>query len=280
MVVVLNATAFALMRLLRIPEPDHRISLYTSNELAIVTDETADSGALGTMQRNLIRNVFALDERTAEELMTPRGSIEAVDLTSPSTDIAHRITASPRSRYPIVDGDLDHVVGMLHVKDFIRAEQRDSSLELQALVRPLPTVAATATAEQVLDRFRRERTHACLVVDEFGGTLGLVTMDDVIAEVMDDEVTDNGASVARHEDGSLSVHGEVTLAELRDDHGIDVDHPDVTTVAGLVLAYHGTVPDIGTTINLPGLVVVVEDVTGRKITRVRLKRVAGVERSS
>jgi len=279
MVAVLNAVAFKLMRLLRIPEPDHRTSLYTSTELAIVTDEAAESGALGAMQRNLIHNVFELDERTAEELMTARSSIEAVDIASPTTDIAVRIEASPRSRYPVIDGDLDRVVGMLHVKDFIRAEQRRTSLELRDLVRPLPNVAATATAEQVLDRFRRERTHACLVVDEFGGTLGLVTMDDVIAEIMDDEVADTGSPIIRHDDGSISVQGHVTLAELRDDHGIDVSHPDVTTIAGLVLAHHGTVPEVGTTVSIPGHDVVIEDVHGRRITRVLLKSAVTGRRS-
>jgi CBS domain containing-hemolysin-like protein len=212
--------------------------------------------------------------------MTSRGSIEALDLASPAADIARRIEASPRSRYPVIDGDLDQVVGMLHVKDFIRAEQRSSSLDLQSLIRPLPTVAATATAEQVLDRFRRERTHACLVVDEFGGSLGLVTMDDVIAEVMDDEVADGSPLVERHGDGSVSLHGEVTLAELRDDHGIDIDHPDVTTIAGVVLAHHGTVPEVGTTIGIPGYVVTVEETTGRKITRLRLKPATSIERPS
>jgi CBS domain containing-hemolysin-like protein len=271
MVAVLNAVAFGLMRLLRIPEPDHRTSLYTSTELAIVTDEAAESGALGAMQRNLIRNVFDLDERTAEELMTSRSSIEAIDVATPSTDVAARIETSPRSRYPVVDGDLDRVVGMLHIKDFIRAEQRGTSLDVRELTRPLPSVAATATAEQVLDRFRRERTHACLVVDEFGGTLGLVTMDDVIAEVMDDEVADGSPAVVRHDDGSVSLDGEVTLAELRDDHGIDVVHPDVTTIAGLVLVHHGTVPQVGTTVAIPGYDVVIEDTAGRKLTRVLLK---------
>ncbi len=269
-VAVLNVVAFGLMRLLRIPEPDHHSSLYTSSELAIVTDETAESGALGAMQRNLIRNVFDLDERTAGELMTSRRNIEALDLATSPAEVAGHIEASTRSRYPVVDGDLDRVVGLLHIKDLIRAEQRGTSLELRDLIRPLPTVAATATVEQVLDRFRRERTHAALVVDEFGGTLGLLTMDDVIAQVMDDEVADVGSPVVRHDDGSISVDGEVTLAELRQDHGIDVDHPDVTTIAGIVLAHHGIVPEIGATLTIPGLVVVVEGTEGRKITRVLL----------
>jgi CBS domain containing-hemolysin-like protein len=269
MVAVLNAIALGLMRLLRIPEPDHRTSLYTSAELAIVTDEAAESGSLGAMQRNLTRNVFELDERTAEELMTPRSRIEAIDVATVATDVGRLVGSSPRSRFPVIDGDLDHVVGVLHVKDYIRAQQRHTSLDMRDLMRPLPSVAATATAEHVLDRFRRERTHASLVVDEFGGTLGLVTMDDLIAEIMDDEVADERGGVVRLPDGTVDVDGDVTLADLRD-HGLDLAHPDVTTIAGLILAHHGTLPVVGTTVTVPGHQMVVEAIDGRRITRVRI----------
>jgi CBS domain containing-hemolysin-like protein len=274
MVAVLNAAALGMMRLLRIPEPDQRLALHTSAELAIVTDEAADSGQLGAMQRNLIHNVFDLDERRARELMTSRSRIDALDVGTAAAEVAARIAASSRSRYAVVDGTLDRVVGVLHIKDFIRAHQRGTPFTLRDLVRPLPTIAATASAEQVLERFRRDRTHAALVVDEFGGTLGLVTMDDVIAEVMDDEIHPPPRRPIRHRDGSLSLDGEVTLAELRDDHGITITHPDVTTVAGLALAAHGTLPTAGATVTLQGHDLTVEDMTGRKIIRLRIRPTA------
>jgi CBS domain containing-hemolysin-like protein len=272
MVHLLNATAFALMRLLRIPEPDQRSALYTSEELAIVTDEAADSGQLGEMQRDLIRNILDLDERTAEELMTPRSRIEALELSATSQEIAVRIGASPRSRYPVIDGGLDQVVGVLHIKDFIRARQQEESLDLRRLVRPLPTVAVTATAELLLERFKRDRTHASLVVDEFGATLGVVTLDDIIAEVMEDELYEGPARVIRNDDGSLSLDGETTLAELREDHGIEFVHADVVTIAGVILAEHGAVPDVGTTVEFNGYALTVEKMLGRKVTQVRVRR--------
>jgi CBS domain containing-hemolysin-like protein len=188
MVVVLNATAFALMRLLRIPEPDQRLALYTSAELAIVTDEAAENGQLGQMQRALIRNVFDLDARTAEGMMTPRHALDAIDVSETQAQIEARIAASPFSRYPVVDGSLDRVIGVLHVKDVIRASQLGEPFELRSLARPILTVTASADAEQVLERFRHGQTHAALVVDDRGGTLGLVTLDDILAEVMDDEL--------------------------------------------------------------------------------------------
>lgn len=271
MVAVLNAAALALMRLLRIPEPDQRLALYTSAELAIVTDETADSGQLGAMQRNLIRNVFDLDERRTEELMTSQSRIEALDIDTPPEEITARIAASERSRYPVIDGSLDRVVGVLHIKDFIRAQQRGGSLTLRDLVRPIPTIAATANAEQALERFRRDRTHAALVVDEHGGTLGIVTMDDIIAEVMDDEVQSTDTAPIRHDDGSLSLDGEVTLAELDHDHGILLTNPEVTTIAGIVLAATATLPTIGTTVTVHSHDITVEEMRGRKITRILIQ---------
>jgi CBS domain containing-hemolysin-like protein len=270
MVGVLNFTAMALMRLLRIPEPDQRLALYTSAELAIVTDEAAEGGQLGSMQRDLIRSIFELDERHAEELMTSRSRMEVLELTATPDDIIERITTHPRSRYPVVDGDLDRVVGVVHIKDFIRAHQQGLPLDLAELVRPLPIVAAAASGEQLLDQFKTDRMHAALIVDEFGGTLGFVTLDDIIAEVMADNVADDSTAVIRHDDGSLSLDGEVTLAELRHDHAIDLDHPEVTTIAGLVLAAHGTVPEVGVGVHHQGHDLVVEEVQGRKITRIRM----------
>ena len=271
MVAVLNAAALGLMRLLRIPEPDQRLALYTSAELAIVTDETAGSGQLGDMQRNLIRNVFDLDERTVEELMTSRSRIEALDIDTPPAEIAARVASSGRSRYPVVDGSLDRVVGVLHIKDFIRAEQRGGLLVMRELVRPIPTLAGTASAEDVLECFRRDRTHAALVVDEHGGTLGLVTMDDVIAEVMDDAAHSGDTAAVRNDDGSLSLDGEVTLAELEDDHGIVIANPDVTTIAGIVMAATSILPTPGVAVEADGHELTVEEMRGRKITRVRIR---------
>lgn len=197
MVAVLNATAFGLMRLLRIPDPDQRTALYTSAELAIVTDEAAQGGALGPLQRDLIHNVFELGAHTAAELMTPRERLVTVELDTDVAGLEELLEHSPLSRYPVTDGGLDRVVGLLHIKDFIRANQRGTATDVPALMRPIPVVPAAASAEVVLERIRRKRTHACLVVDEAGTTLGLVTLDDVIAQIMEDEVLEHEVAAAR-----------------------------------------------------------------------------------
>ena len=272
-VTFLNWTALSLMRLLRIPEPDKTLSLYSSEELAIVTDESAEGGELPELQREIIHNIFELEDLTAEELMTSRSHILAIEHDASRADIAALIQASSTSRYPVFVDDLDHVIGLLHVKDFVRASQSDEPIDLTTLVRRLPTVSGNTAADVLLARFKNERVHAALVVDELGGTIGLVTLDDIISEVIDDPAGDHDIPAIVHDDGSITLDGETTLTELFEDHGLTFQHDDVTTLAGLVLAETGTLPGFGDSVELQGHELTVEGIAGHKLTQIRVTHV-------
>lgn len=267
---VLNHLALGLMRALGIPEPDRTASLHTSQELMIVTEEAAHGGHLGSVQGRLINNIFELEDRTAAQLMTSRSRMRTIDLDAAPDHVAEVVRRSVLSRYPVVDGSLDRVVGLLHIKDFIRARTRGDDISVASMLRELPSVLATTPADELLALFKKKRVHAALVVDEFGGTLGFVTMEDLISDVMEDGGEDGGGWIRRESDGSLLMDGEVTLAELREDHGIDLSHDQVETVAGLFLARTGQVPEAGATIDAGGYRLQAEDVKGLKIVRVRL----------
>lgn len=270
MVWTLNRLALGLMRLLGIHDPGKAASLYTSRELSILVEEVAESGQLGSIQRTLINNLLELEDRSVEELMTSRVRMEALDVNIAPEELFRRIALSRTSRYPVYEGSLDQILGVLHVKDVIRARARRRPVSLRALVRPLPTVPTSATAEDLLSIFKTSRVHAALVVDEFGGTLGFVTMNDLVADVFEDGGNSSSNWIRRNEDGSYLLDGEVTLAELREDHGIDLDHGEVVTVAGLVLVHHGMLPRVGVTVVANGHRLRVEEMQGMKILRVHL----------
>ena len=271
-VAVLNWLAFSLMRLLRIPEPDQTLSLYSPEELAIVTDESAEGGELPELQREIIHNIFELEDLTADELMTSRRHIRAIEHDADRATIAAQIEASPTSRYPVFVDDLDHVIGILHMKDFVRVSQSDDPLDLTTLVRRLPTVGGKTGADVLLARFRNERIHAALVVDELGGTIGLVTLDDIISEVIDDPAGDHDLPAVVHGDGSVTLDGETTLTELLEDYGFTFRHDGVTTLAGLVLAETGTLPRVGDRVESQGHELTVERIDAYKLTQIRVSR--------
>ncbi len=274
-VAFLNWMALSLMRLLGISEPDKTLSLYSSEELAIVTDESAEGGELPELQREIIHNIFELEDLTADELMTSRRHIRAIEHDASRAAIAAQIEASPTSRYPVFVDDLDHVIGILHVKDFVRVSQSDDSVDLTTLVRRLPTVGGKTGADVLLARFRNERIHAALVVDELGGTIGLVTLDDIISEVIDDPAGDHDLPAVVHDDGSVTLDGETTLTELSEDYGFTFRHDGVTTLAGLVLVETGTVPRVGDRVESQGHELTVEGIDSYKLTQIRVTRLDG-----
>ncbi|MFN3816271.1 hemolysin family protein [Brevundimonas sp.] len=271
MVMLLNKIAFGLMRLLGIPDPGKGAMLYSYQELEIATEEMMSGGHMNAAQARLIENIFEMEDRTAQELMTSRARMVAVPLSSDPDEVAAIITRHTLARYPVFGASLDEVVGVLHVKDFIRSRVANTEIDLRALVRPAPRVAAGMSAYDLMALFKKQRVHAALVVDEFGGVLGFVTMDDLVADLIDDE----GAAsdwLTVLPDGALLLDGEVTLAELEEDHDLDVAHPEVATVAGLFLARNGVLPQRGDTLDFKGVRFIAEDVRGLKIVRVRVER--------
>ncbi|OWK30003.1 hemolysin family protein [Sphingomonas mucosissima] len=273
MVYVLNQIAFALMRILGIKDPGRSSTLYTAQELAIATEEVAASGQFDRAQRMLIGNIFEMEDRTAEELMTSRARIVAVELGSDAATIAAKIGANTQTRYPVYGGSLDDVIGVLHVKDFIRAHLRGGDFDVRVIARPLARVAATTSATMLMALFKKQRVHAALVVDEFGGTLGMVTMDDLVEDLIDEDENPASDWIRKLSDGSFQLDGEVTLAELREDFAIDLEQPGVVTVAGLFLAANGMIPDKGATLERKGYRLVVEEMSRRKINRVSLHKI-------
>lgn len=271
MVYLLNQIAFALMRLLGIPDPGKTAMLYSSKELEIATEEVAASGQFDDAQRILIDNIFEMEDRTAEELMTSRSRMQAIALDTPLDDVAALIASSPGSRYPVFSQSLDDIGGVLHVKDFIRARIGSKIDSLSALTRPLPRVAATTSATELLALFKKQRTHAALVVDEHGGTLGFVTLDDLVEDLIDEEESADSNWIRTLPEECLLLDGEVTLAELSEDYGMELEHGDVITIAGLVLAKRGVLPEQGEHIECSGYRLIVEEIQGFKITRIRLE---------
>lgn len=272
MVILLNKVAFGLMRLLGIPDPGKSARLFSAQELEIVTGDVVASGQIEDAQTRLIENIFEMEDRTAAELMTPRNGMAVLAVSSDTPSIAATIAGRTAARYPVYGTSLDDILGVLHVKDFIRNRVMQIETDLAAIIRPLPRVGAGMSATELMSLFKKQRIHAALVVDEFGGTLGFVTMDDLIADLIDEE---DAAETRRLEvlgDGNLSLDGEVTLAELEEDHGIDIDHPEVLTVAGLFLAVNGVLPIAGDSIMVNGINLVAEEIDGLKILRVRLVR--------
>ncbi len=272
---LLNGAGTLLMKALRIPEPDAHSRVYTPQELELIVGESSEAGALESEQQELIGNIFDFSERDVGQLMTPRPRVLGLSADSTKEDLINLIREGQHSRFPVYEGDLDHITGLLHIKDFIRQQTQQSAepFDLRSLVRRAPRVPEGMAAENLLESFKRLKVHMAVVMDEFGGTAGIVTLEDLLEEVVgevQDEFDRETPSVRRLGDNTLLVRGDVLLDDLNEHHGFDLASETSDTIAGLLLDELGRPPQVGDEAAVQEVHLYAEEVEGLVIQEVRL----------
>jgi CBS domain containing-hemolysin-like protein len=241
----------------------------------------------GAVERDMLLGVFSLADTTVEEVMTPRIDIVAVDSSATRDEVAEILRNSEHARLLVFDGNPDSVAGVIYAKDVLASATADETWH--ALIRPSGFVPEGKTLDRQLRDFQRGPSHLAVVVDEFGGTAGIVTLEDIleqiVGEIQDERDTDEVVPIQEVAGDQLRVDGGVALSELEATLGHSFDREDVSTVGGLVLAEFGRVPRAGEAIDLQGYQLLVEQVVRRRVRRVAVRRPAvetpldGVERA-
>lgn len=280
-VLVLNTIGNLLLRLFGIPlaAPGRT---YSAEELELLVTESHVGGLVTDNEHQLVQNIFDFSERRVAQVMTPRRRVDAVPIDIEEAALRAHVAASPYSRFPVYERDIDHIVGLLLIKDFVRRQlQQPGIFELKALLRHMPVTPEGARVEQLLASFKRSHVHMALVVDEYGGTAGVVTLEDLVEEVVGEvhDEFDQAEETPLREvsPGVLLVTGELQLDEMRGvvpgvlpDWDEDDDLPDVDTVGGLVVGLLGRPPVPGDTVELNGVTFAVEQVAGLAVRQVRV----------
>ena len=228
---------------------------FSPDEIRQLVHEAAQAGSLDTQAGELASRAIDLADLPASAVMVPRNRIIGLDVTSSRAEILAVVRRAFHTTLPVYEGSLDNVVGMLHTRDVLLAAVDGAEIDLRALVRPVLFVPETQLAGHVLRHLQARRTRVAMVVDEFGGVAGLVTIEDVVEEIVGDIVGSGGEAEAglREVDGTFLVRGDTALRELDRVLGIDLDEEtEYSTVAGLCIDLHGGIPTKGTVIEGPG----------------------------
>ena len=233
---------------------------------------------LGAAQRDMLLGIFTLADTTVDEVMTPRLDMAAVEVSAPLDDVLDAFRRSEHTRLPVYDGTPDSIVGIVFAKDLVPFAMGigDATQGRWAgIVRPAAFVPENKTLDSQLRDFQRGPAHLAIVVDEFGGTSGLITLEDVLEEIVGEirDEHDVAAPPPIERDGDRYwVDGRVSLDHLSDALGRAFTHPEVSTVGGLVYSVLGRVPRPGEELTLDGFRVVVERVERRRVARVYFER--------
>jgi len=232
---------------------------------------------LGIAQRDVLLGVFTLADTTVDEIMTPRLDMRAVDVAGSTDDVLDAFRQTAHARLAVLDGSPDNVAGVLFAKDLVPLAMSlaEPGTRWQTLVRPAAFVPETKTLDSQLRDFQGTPAHIAIVVDEFGGTSGLITREDILEEIVGeirDEHDTETAPAIRRDGARFWVDGRVSLDELSEALGATFAHAEVSTVGGLVYSVLGRVPRPGDELTLDGYRVVVERVEQRRVTQVSFEK--------
>lgn len=234
---------------------------YTAEELQLIVRESEERGALRAESGQMLRELFEFGDRTAGEAMVPRVRISGIPVGAAPEQLRTILRRAPHTRYPVFATDFDHIVGMLHIKDLLRLLLSNQHVSPVG-IRPVPVVPETALLDSVLTTMRRERAQLAIVIDEHGGTAGIITLEDLFEEVVGEIEEGRGdTGVRRDPRGRLRVPGTMRLDELGQFFDLELTHDEVDSVSGLVLTLLGRPPQVGDVVRYQRLQF---DVTGVK----------------
>jgi CBS domain containing-hemolysin-like protein len=250
LVVTLNGLGNQLLKLIGVNrQAQNAEQYYTPEELQLIVQESGELGALRSESSEMLQELFEFGDLTAGQVMVPRVRILGIPVGMTPGAIRELLADQTHTRYPVYEKDLDHIVGMVHIKDLLRLLVHDETITA-GHARAVPVVPETAELDTVLTVMRRDRTQMAVVIDEHGGTAGVVTLEDLFEEVVGDieEGPSAGSQVYRDRDGRLRVPGTMRLDEVGQHFDLDLEHEEVDSVSGLILTVLGRPPVVGDTV--------------------------------
>ena len=275
---LLTATTRAVLRLCGIKQMGPH-TFVSEEEIKHLVREGREQGVLDQTEVDLIHSVFEFSETPVRKVMVPRPKVFALDVATPPDDVGRLIVEGGFSRIPVFDGSLDNVLGLVYIKDALRLLERRQPVVLRKILHPVHLVPETKKVGELLKELQKRRSHMALVVDEHGSFTGLVTLEDLLEEIVGeirDEYDWEERPVEKLRDGSLVVEGTVSAAELRDAHQIPIpESAEYETVAGFMLAQLGSVPKGGEAVVAGDYRLTVVDVERNRISKVKIERVPG-----
>ena len=269
---LLNSASNWTLRRFGLRPPGEQERVHSPDELRSLVEQSEEFGTLGTQNARMLEGVFEFSEKTAEEVMTPRTDVVAIPAEATVEAAADVVAESERSRYPVYTDTLDEIAGIVHAKDILRGIRQTPSAKVSTLVRPPLFVPGTREVEDVLTDMKRLKTHMAVVLDEYGGTAGVVTMEDLLEEIVGPIVDEFDAAErpAASPAGTLLLDGAMPISAFNSEYDERLSDVDYTTIGGWIFGQLGRLPRVGDRMVVGSHIFEVAEMEGRRVKRVRL----------
>jgi len=260
---------------------DREVDENESDEMRLLVDVNHDEVSLEADEKEMIRGVVGLDETLAREIMIPRIDVIAASKESSIKEIIEIIVSTGYSRIPIYEETIDNIVGLVYAKDLLPIlEKGKITGSITKIARSPHFIPESKKVDELLHEFQQSKVHVAIVVDEYGGTAGLVTIEDLLEEIVgeiEDEYDAEEPKIERISDVEAVMNARVSVDELKDSFGIDIEGEDYDTIGGFVFSQLGRIPNIGDVIKVDGMQIEVLSTVGRRVKEVKITRIADIQ---
>jgi putative hemolysin len=275
---VLQGSAQLLLRPFGVREVVAGETIRTPEDLRALVDEAEGSGVIGAAQEELLHNVFDFEGRRAVDVMMPAAQVAWLDWSLPAGDALAQVAEQPYSRYPVGRGSLDRAVGAIHIREVVAAARRDPDAPIGPRAQPAPVVPESKDLGALMRELRERRQHLAIVADEYGGTAGIVTLEDVLEEIVgeiEDEYDLPAEAPERIDEHTVRIAGSTTIDDFNAAAGTRLPRDGPRTMAGLVLEALGRRPRAGDAVTVAGTELTVDEVDALRITRLLVRPAPG-----
>ena len=276
-IIVFNGTANLSTRLVGVSPASETDETHTEGEILSILSEAGEAGEVDVEEVEMIERVFSLDDTAVREIMKPRPDVTSIPADTSLADLRSMAVEAEYTRFPVVDGDSEEVIGYVDVKDILRTSEsidvEDEAITARDLTREVIVVPETLRVDQLLSEFQAEQRQMAVVIDEWGAFEGLVTVEDVVEEVVGDirdqfDLREPDPSIETLDGGGYVVDGGVSLGEVNETLGSSFESTEVDTVGGFVLSRLGRAPEVGDSVVVDGSLLRVDGIDGARVTSV------------
>lgn len=272
---VLNHLSNLMLKVIGLEPPGENEQAHTEEEIRILVTESHKSGLIDKTESVLFDKVFEFSDRVARQAMIPRTSAVILDIDDSFEENLDKIISTRHTRYPVAEGDKDNIIGFIHVTDFYAETLKAGNKDLKSFVRKILNVAESMELSHVLRLMQKSRILIAIVIDEFGGTAGILTLEDVLEEIVgeiQDEFDNERPLIEQLEEG-YSVYGRLLIEDLNNLIGMDISNEDVDTVGGWVHMLLEDVPEVGRSITFEQFSFEITEMERNRISRILIKRI-------
>lgn len=275
---MLNGFGNSILNLFHVPHKHKSSLVHSTEELNMLVDASYNGGVLNETEKNILHNAFKFSDLTAKQVMVPRTDMVCIPNDMSIEELSKLAAENQYTRYPVYDEDIDHITGLIHVKDLFSLSLKDEVCPLKMLEREIMLVPETITMDKLVLEFKRRKSQMAIVVDEFGGTSGLITVEDVLEEIFGDvqdefDEEEEICDIVEVEPNHYFANAMVRLDEMAEFFGIkedNIDDEDIETIGGLVVKLLGRIAEVNDTVTFENLTFIVKEVEGARITRLEI----------